>query len=195
MDTSGLSEYRLLGYHLSFLACLLCDATLWPPTSRVQRLRDILAEFDRLDLYEEAIAVVGYRDIPVGQVERLLQEGAEAFDLATRVRRSPHPFQHKLNPHQRGHFVDKCRSYICAGKMDAAIGWLLTYYVATIDVILRDGPEDVKPLYADRRNQLLRMLSIETAQARAERFARMERLDQRAFGLADAIIAGNPALT
>jgi hypothetical protein len=195
MDQSGLSEYLLLGYHLTFLTCLLCDATLRPPTSRLQRLRDILAEHDRLDLYEEAVAIVGDRDGPADQVERLLREGTEAFELAVQVRRSPHPFQHKLNPHQRTYFVEKCRSLITAGLMDPAVGWLLAYYVAAIGVILTDGPEDVKPLYTGRRNRLLHLLSIEKAQARAERFARIERLDEHVFGLVDAIIEGNPRVT
>jgi hypothetical protein len=193
-DSSGFSEIGLLGYHLSYLVALLCVATLQSPSSEYSRMRDILLEYNRLDLYEEAIAVLSFQNISSDQAEQLLKEGAEAFDLAVQVRRSPHPFQHKLNPHQRSYFVDKCRSLLDAGLVEQAVGWMIAYYGSSINVILADGPNEVKPMFAMKIKRLMEMLGAETQAARDERYLHMLRLDEQFFKLAEDIIDCNAAI-
>jgi hypothetical protein len=194
MDSSGSEQFQLLGYHVSFLVALLCVATLQAPSSGYKRMHDILAKCNRLDLYEQVISILSLRNIPTHQWERLIQEGTEAFDLAVQVRRSPNPFQHKLNPHQRRYFVDKCRSLVEAGLMELAVGWMLAFYLSSITVILADGPVDVKPLFAARRNQLLEMLGMDTLESLDERYHRIMRLDEQFFELAGELIQSNPGI-
>jgi hypothetical protein len=194
MDSSGSQQIQLLGYHVSYLVALLCVATLQAPSSAYSRLREILAACNRLDLYEQVISILSLRNIPADQVERLIEEGAEAFDLAVQVRRSPNPFQHKLNPHQRRYFVDKCRSLLEAGYIEEAVGWLLAFYFSSVTVILVDGPDEVKPVFAARRDQLVSMLGMDTQEALDERYQRMTRLDEQFFKLAEALIHSNPAV-
>ena len=69
MDSSGFSEFNLLGYHVSYLVALLCVATLQSPSSGYNRMREILLEYNRLDLYDEAIAILGLQNISVDQAE------------------------------------------------------------------------------------------------------------------------------
>ena len=152
MDSSGSQQIQLLGYHVSFLVALLCVATLRAPSSAYDRMRSILAEYNRLDLYEQVISILSLQRIPADQLDLLIQEGAEAFDLAVQLRRSPNPFQHKLNPHQRTYFVEKCRSLLAAGLIEEAVGWLLAFYLSSVTVILADGPDAVKPAFAARRD-------------------------------------------
>jgi len=192
MDSSGFSELNLLGYHLSYLVALLCVATLQAPSSGYNRMREILVEHNRLDLYDEAIAILGFQNISSDQAEALLEEGVQAFDLAVKVRRSPHPFQHKLNPHQRGYFVDKCRSLLDAGLVEQAVGWMLAFYGSSINVILADGPDEVKPKYAARLKLLMEMLGIDSPGELDERYLRMKDLDEQFFKLAGEMIHGNP---
>jgi hypothetical protein len=192
MDNSGFSELNLLGYHVSYLVALLCVATLQAPSSGYNRMREILLEHNRLDLYDEAIAILGFQNITSDQAEALLDEGAEAFDLAVKVRRSPHPFQHKLNPHQRGYFVDKCRSLIDAGLVDQAVGWMLAFYGSSIIVILADGPDEMKPMYAARINSLMKMLGLDSPDELDERYSRMQQLDEKFFELAEEMVRLNP---
>jgi hypothetical protein len=195
MDSSGSQEIQLLGYHLTYLVALLCVATLQAPSSGYGRMRDILAENDHLDLYEQAISILGLRNISADQFEGLLQEGIEAFDLAVQVRRSPNPFQHKLNPHQRRYFVDKCRSLIEAGLLEQAAGWMIAFYLSSVTVILADGPDDVKPLYVERRNKLIKMLGMDTPESIDEHYQRIMRLDDAFFKLADELIQRNPVIS
>ncbi|HEY7020551.1 MAG TPA: hypothetical protein VH349_05500 [Ktedonobacterales bacterium] len=194
MDSSGSQQIQLLGYHVSFLVALSCVATLQAPSSAYSRMRDILTECNRLDLYEEVISILSLRNIPSDQVEQLLEEGAEAFDLAVQVRRSPNPFQHKLNPHQRRYFVDKCRSLLEAGFIEEAVGWLLAFYLSSATVILVDGPDEVKPVFAARRDRVVRLLGMDTQEALDERYQRILHLDEQFFLLAEELIQSNPGI-
>jgi hypothetical protein len=128
MDCSGWEEVGILGYHVTNIVALLCVATLQAPSTAYNRMHDILVEYNRLDLYDEVGAVLGFRNIPSAMAEQLLTEGVQAFDLAVKVRRTPHPFQHKLNAHQRGYFVEKYRSLMDAGLVELAVGWMLAFY-------------------------------------------------------------------
>jgi hypothetical protein len=191
-DNSGLAELNLLGYNLSYMVALVCVATLQAPSSSYNRMRDILVEYNRLDLYDEAMNILGLQNISADLLETLLIEGAEAFDLAVQVRRSPNPFQHKLNPHQRGYFVDKCRSLIDAGLIDQAVGWMLAFYASSISVILADGPEEVKPMYVARSNRLLELLGVISQDSMDDRYLRMTRLNEQFFCLAVDMVRSNP---
>ena len=191
-DSSGLAEFTLLGYNLSYMVALVCVATLQAPSSSYNRMRDILVEYNRLDLFDEAMELLGLRNISADLLETLLVEGAEAFDLAVKVRHSPIPFQHKLNPHQRGYFLDKCRSLIDAGLIDQAAGWMLAFYASSINVILADGPEEVKPMFVTRRNRLLELLGMDTQASMDDRYLRMMRLNEEFFRLADEMVRSNP---
>jgi hypothetical protein len=191
-DTSGLAEVNLLGYNYAYMASLLCVATLQAPSGNINTMRNILVEYNRLDLYQAAMEILGLPNISAALLETLLVEGAEAFDLAVRVRRSPNPFQHKLNPHQRGYFVDKCRSLMDAGLIDQAAGWMLAFYSSSINVILADGPEEVKPAYVRRRNKLLEILGIQPQESLDGRFERIMQINEQFFALAGDMVRSNP---
>lgn len=193
-DNDGLTDFGLLGFHLTYLVALMCVATLQSPSSGTARMRDILVEHDRLDLYDEAMDILGFNNFQVDQLEVLLQEGIEAFDLAVQVIRSPNPFQHKLHAHQRGYFVDKVRALIDTGRVEAAAGWLLAFSNSSIDVILADGPDEVKPKFAARKQAMRTLLGMNDAEVRNERYLRMLALDEQLFKLAEAMIQANPAI-
>lgn len=194
MDPSGLTEFSLLGYHLTFLTALLCIATLQSPSSALDRLRGILVEYNRRDLYDEAMAILGLQGCSVDQLKQMLEEGAEAFDLAVRVKKTSFPFQHKLNAHQRGYFVDKCRSLMDAGMIEEAMAWALTFYGGSISVILVDGPEEIRPTYLNRKKRLVDMVNMATPESRDERFSRMLKLDEQFFKLAETMVQSNPSI-
>ena len=80
-------------------------------------MRAILTQYGRPDLYEAYTATHGLHGATPDYVAQRLREGAEAFDLAVTVRRSPHPFQHKLYPHLRPYLVESCRSLIAEGRI------------------------------------------------------------------------------
>jgi hypothetical protein len=168
-------EFNVLCYAMTYAAAALQVATLSPPRvggRALLHLRDALAAADRVDLYEEVLATLGLTNVDLGRVEGIIREGAEAFDLAVAVRRTPHPFQHKLQCHLRPYFVESCREMLAEDHHREVLGWATSLYLITTDVILADGPAATKPLYAARRARLLAELGLDTADARATAFAR-----------------------
>lgn len=190
-------EVNILGYSFTYIGALLSVATLKPPrvgSRLLLHMRETLADFGRLDLYEEVLEILGLRDVGPARVAQLVQEGGEAFDLAVHVRQTPHPFQHKLHGHLRPYFVEACRSMLDDGHHREALGWVLPFYTSATDVIMADGPDTEKPRFAARCAAFLTALGMDTATARSARFERAYRLHERCFALAADIIASHPVI-
>jgi hypothetical protein len=190
-------ELNMLGYATTFITAVLCVATLKAPrmgSRMLLRIRQILAAYDRLDLYDELLAILGLRDVGPARVEQLLREGMEAFDLAVAVRKSPHPAQHKLHRHLRPYFVEACRSMLAEGYHREALCWLILFYLSATDVILVDGPEAEKPKFAAYQTGFLSALGMEAAATRAARYEQADRLFDRIFAVAEEIVARHPGV-
>ncbi|GAC1408344.1 MAG: hypothetical protein NVSMB49_28520 [Ktedonobacteraceae bacterium] len=183
------------GYTFTFIGAVLCVATLKPVTTgsrELLRVHEILAAYDQLDLYEGLLAILGVRNVSPERMEQLLQEGSEAFDLAVHVRRTPHPFQHKLHSHLKPYFIDSCKSLMDEGYHREAMAWLIPLYLAATDVIMVDGPDVEKPAFAARSSRLLRDMGMDTEEARIARMEQANTLYDQCFTLASDIIANHP---
>jgi hypothetical protein len=71
---------------------------------------------------------------------------------------------------------------------------LLAYSGASINVILADGQDEVKPKFAARKQRLVHLLGMDDPEIRYERYIRMLALDEQFFKLAEEIIQGNPTI-
>jgi hypothetical protein len=191
-------EVNVLGYTTTFMAAALAVATLGPPrmgNRMLVHLADLLAGLGRADLHEEVLAVLGVRDADRATAERLLSEGAEVFDLAVQIERRPGPFipfEHKLHGHLRSYFVDACRAMIAEGHHREALAWTSPFFLASTEVVLVDGPEELRPFFAARRDGLLHDLGFDRPEAVAAGFERANRVAERVFALAEGIVAGHP---
>jgi hypothetical protein len=194
-DLSG--AYGLLAYPFIFVAAALWVAALRPPrlgSHLLVHLRGLLEEFGRAPLYEEILDLLNPRTVTPARVEALFAEGVEAFDLAVRVRRTPHPFQHKLYPHLRPYFVASCRDMLAAGQHREALAWVTAYILSCGDVMLADGPAELKPHYKARQEAFLAEMgytSIAAAEARADR---ARTLQAACFALADTVMSTHPGI-
>jgi hypothetical protein len=167
-------------------------ATLRPPTTgsrAILAVRSILTEYGRPDLYEAYTAAHGLRHATPDYVTQRLREGAEAFDLAVTVRRSPHPFQHKLYSHLRPYFVESCRSLIAEGNHREALLWLTPFYHASTDIILADGPVDMHAAFLERHAGFLADLGLGTEAERAARIEQVQQVSESILALAGGIVA------
>jgi hypothetical protein len=193
-------EVNILGYTTTFLAAALSVARLCPPRlggGTLIHLREHLAAQGRLDLHEEVLTVLGTGNASPQRAAQVLREGAEAFDLALELRHRPHPFlpgEHKLYPHLRPYVVDGSRDMIAAGYHREALPWIAALSLATTDLILFAGPEEVRLKFVARRAVLLRELGFDSEAARAAKREQMRCLGERVFALADEIAAANPAI-
>lgn len=185
--------FLLLGYSCTYACAAVQVAALRPPrigSQMLVHLRGLLAAYDRPDLYDDILDVFGVRSSAPGRVEELLLEGAALFDRAAPLRRTPHPFQHKLHAHLRPYFVASCRAMLDAGDHREALAWLAAYYLACCDVLLADGPAAERPSYAARRDAFLAELGVDGAGAFDARLARAAQA--ACFALADEIVATHP---
>jgi hypothetical protein len=194
------AEWNILGYSTSFLAAAMAVATLGPPRMGGRtfiHMRELLARHDRLDIHEEVLDLLGAGHVARERVDQLLREGAEAFDLAVKVRRMPRPFlpfEHKLHAHLRPYLVDACRDMIAEGCYREALPWIGAFTTAATDLLLADGPEESRPIFAARRAGLLREVGFDTTAARAARIEQVNHLRDRVFALADEMISVNPGV-
>jgi hypothetical protein len=193
-------EVNILGYTCTFATAALCVATLTPLRMGSRTLLNLcenLAAYDRLDLYEALLTILGVQHTPPARVERLLEEGAEAFDLALDVMKptaSPRPFQHKAQRHLRLYFAASCRRMLAEGYHREALAWLVPYYMSATDIIVADGSDAQKATFAARCDAFLRELGMDRAEVRAEKFEQAARLYECIFALADEIVAHHPAV-
>lgn len=187
----------LLGYGMTFIAALFSVVTLQSPTTGSRmflRLRDVVTAYGHPELYEEALAILGARTLDKASVLARLQEGEAAFDLAVTVHRSPHPFEHKLLAHQRPYFVESCRSLIADGYHREALRLVTAFYFSACQVIVRDGPQEVKPVYAARLAQMLREMGMATDAQCDQAVMRARRWHDACFALARQIADVHPGI-
>jgi hypothetical protein len=192
------AEVNLLGYSHTFLSAALAVAKLQSPQvggRSLVRLRQHLTEAGRIDLYDRVLAVLGLATFTPELASRLVDEGAELFDIAVVSRRSPHPFQHKFHTHLRPYFVETCREMIDEENYREAAGWATPFLLAAADIIGTDGPDEARPTAAERQNQLIEDLGMSTPDARDARYAQMAELGEGVFALVGEIVRDNRAVT
>ncbi len=168
-------EVNLLGYASTYVCPVIAIATLNPPKMGGRswiNLRNDLDTRNRLDLYEDLLAIMGVAGAQPDQVDCLLDQGAALFDLAVAVKRTPHPFGHKLHAHLRPYFVDSCKGMIAEGYHREALGWLTPFTLASTDVMLADGPDNQFARTVAFQEGFLRELGMESPEERSSRYLR-----------------------
>jgi hypothetical protein len=191
----GAGVVNIIGWSTTRLSAALHDALLLSPRVGGKMLilvRALLAEQDRLDLYEPLISTFGLDAVTPEQAQRHLDDAAEAFDLAVTVRTSPHPFQHKMHAHLRPYFVDSCQEMIDQGFHREGLAWCTPFALAGMQIILMDGPEAEKPKYAARLAALVDYLGFGTDAACDQKIAQALEVRDQIFALARKMIASNP---
>src|SRR5215213_10199921 len=187
----------VLGYTSTFIAAACSVATLLAPTTGsrgILRTRDVLCGHRHADLYEALLELYGTATVRAAEVEAFLCEGMAAFDLTVAVRRSPHPFQHKLHAHLKPYFVESCRNLIAEGFSREAMLWLTPFYHSSIDVILTDGPECEREGARARHERFLAAIGLDSDTAMSAAFDRAVPLFDECFAVADEIVACHPKI-
>lgn len=190
-------EANLFGYMTTYLVAALSVANLEPPRIGGQmlvRIRPLLEQLERLDIAEEMLALLGVQEMSRDEAERYLAQAADAFDLAVTIRKTPHPFQHKLHAHLRPYLVDSSAQMIRNGFHREALAWITPCLCSATDVILADGCEADKHRFAGNRDALLRAIGFDNPDAGERKLAQAWTLHDRVFALANDIVAGHPEI-
>ncbi len=127
------------------------------------------------------------------QASHLLAEATTAFDAAVQVKKTPMPFGHKIRAHLRPYFVGSCRAMLEDGFYREAGIWATPFYIASCNTMLADGPDDMKPVYAQKLDVFMRTYGMATLDSDAL-WAQAASIYDDYFALADQIVDGNPAI-
>jgi len=173
---------------------LVAVANLKLPTHRrcLILTRQLLEGHGRAELHDELLRLLGYHHLTREQVERYLQAGAEAFDRAVQVARTPVQFGFKLCAHVRPYIIDAAQEMVDAGHHREAMFWIGGFLVIANGAIQADAPPADRPYFQATVDGLLADLGLDTLQAVAVRVARARVIAEAVFKLADEMVTNTP---
>ena len=120
---------------------MLTVAQLKPPTHRrsLVLMHDLLLPYQRLDLLERTLSLLGYDRMDKAEVEAYLRQAAAAFDKAIEVKKTPSVLDFKLQAHIKPYLVDGSQQMIDEGYHREAMWWVEISYFVAMMAILNDG--------------------------------------------------------
>lgn len=161
------------------LTGLVAVANLEPPTHRrcLIQMKSLLEKQGRAALQEELLRVLGFASLTRVEVTQYLTHGAQAFDHAVRVNRTPQLGSFKLQPHVRPYLIRGAQEMIEAGAYREAMYWILLFTLIAQVAIQADAAEEAKLLYHTQFERLIADLGwnsldqIDVHRREAERLA------------------------
>ncbi len=172
---------------------VLLVAGLRSPTIRTRYLavRDLLADYGRMDAYEPLLELLGCAGMRQSRAAHHLVALIGAFDAASAIGNTAFPFSSDISDTGRSIAIDGTRDLIERGNHREAIFWVVATYSRCQAILDRDAParrerfdEGYHELLAD-----LGIASLEDLQLRAER---TRTALPWIMDVAETIIAANP---
>ncbi len=191
-----IAAFGLLGYAGTYVSAVLALASLRAITGRRSYIQMgcILENQGLTDLYERLLEIVGFSQTSREQSECYLQDAAEAFDLAVKVKRTPHPFGHKMHTHLRPYLVEGTQEMMNEGYCREAVGWTMAFYFNSMQIIQIDAPSQLTPDMQRKFDVCMTQFGLNGTVSWKERIARAKALFREIFIVADEIIGCNPAI-
>jgi len=130
-------------------ANVLLMAGLKMPTVRKKYLatRELLAEYNRLDFYEDLLEMAGFGWMSRTDVERHLAEVTEVFDVVKTIKKTPYRFASDVSDVGRAIAIDGSREFIERGYHQEAMFYLVRTYCRCQHVLLYDAPLEIRDRY------------------------------------------------
>ena len=172
---------------------VLLVAGLKNPTvrRRYAAVREVLAEYQRLDFYPSLLEMLGCADMRQERAGEHLNALEDAFDAAVPVIRSPFAFASDISALARPIAIDGSRDLIQSGQHREAVFWLVATYSRCMKVLHHDAPA-VYAAHTPGYRHLLGDLGIASFADLQQRSARVQAMLARLWALAEEIMAANP---
>ena len=166
-------------------------AGLQNPTvrKRYAAAREVLAEYGRLDFYEELLDLLGCARMSKARTEHHLIALTEAFDAAKEVVETPF-FSTDISDAARPVASDGSQEMIERGDHREAIFWMVATHCRCQKIFHRGAPA-LQAEFAAGFRKLLADLSIASFDDLRRRGARVERFIPRLWEVAEEIMATN----
>lgn len=175
---------------------VLLVAGLRNPTvrKRYQAARELLADYDRLDFYNDLLGLLGCAEWTRAQTERHLAATTVAFDAAREVIRSPFPFAADISEAGRSVAIDGSQELIESGDHREAVFWIAATYARCQAVLHLDAPTELKDMFTPAYRTLLADLGITLITDLQSRADQVRAFLPRLTEVADQIIVANTAI-
>lgn len=144
---------------------LMLVAGLRNPTVRKRYLaaREVLADYDRLDVYEQLLQQLGCAQMTPARVAEHVEALAAVFDAASAVARTPYVFLSDISQVARPISIDGSRELIAQGYHREAIFWIVATYARSLNILRHDAPVEVQEQFTVGFRSLLADLGIESS--------------------------------
>jgi hypothetical protein len=175
---------------------ILLVAGLKNPTvrRRYMAVRELLAEYDRLDFYETLLEMLGAARMHRERAEHHLTTLANAFDAAASVLKSPYPFAADITPLARPIAIDGSRELIEQGFHREAVFWMVATYSRCQWVLVQDASAEMQERHSAGYHELLADLGITSFMDLQRRGNEVRESLPRVWEVAEVIMATNPAI-
>ncbi len=175
---------------------VLLVAGLKNPTVRQRYLaaRTLLTEYDRLDIYEPLLELLGCARMSRAQVEQHLAALAEVFDAAASVVKTPFFFASDLSRLARPIAIDGSRELMERGYHREAIFWIAATYSRCQKVLYHDAPATLQERFHPGFQRLLSDLGIQSSADLQRRAEQIKAFLPRLWEVAEAILNANPEI-
>jgi hypothetical protein len=144
LDVTAAWHQQVLGwvFPTGVTTHVLLTAGLRNPTVRLRypAVRALLTGHDRLDHYEELLALLGCADMTRERAEHHLRTMTDAFDTTVGLSRTPFPFSSDITADARPVAVDGSRALIEQGSHREAVFWLVVTYARCLTILAHDAP-------------------------------------------------------
>jgi hypothetical protein len=175
---------------------VLLVAGLKNPTVRRRyvAVRELLADYGRLDFYEALLELLGCADMSRARAEQHLAALAGVFDMAKTIVKTPFAFAADLSDAARPIAIDGSRELIESGDHREAIFWITATYARCQKVLYHDAPGALLERFDAGFRQLTGDLGITSLADLQHRSEQVTRFLPHVWEQAEAIIAANPGI-
>ena len=175
---------------------VLLVAGLKNPTVRRRyvAVRELLADYGRLDFYECLLELLGCAQMTRARAQHHLAALNEAFDAAKAVVETPFFFAADISAIARPISIGGSQELIASGDHREAIFWMVATYSRCQKVLHHDAPEALRERHDHGYRELLGDLGITSFIDLRRRFDEVEMFLPRVWNVAEAIMAANPEI-
>ncbi len=173
---------------------VLLVAGLRNPTVRRRyvAVRELLADYRRLDFYEHFLEQLGCAWMSRTRVEQHLAALADVFDVAKTIVKTSFAFAADLSDRARPVAIDGSRELIESGDHREAMFWIVATYSRCQKVLYHHATPELQDQFNPGYRRLLGDLGITSFADLRRRDEQIRQFIPRVWEVAEAIIAANP---
>ena len=190
-------QATVLSFGIGNFADLLTVAGLRNTTVRKKYAvaRELLADIDKLEVYESILSLFGCAELTSRQVFDHLSRLSDVFDAACLIDKSGYRFADDISASARSTAIDGSRELIDQGHHRDAVFWIVATYSRCMAVFDQYGATGDLEKFRTPFDDLLKELGIETFEKRLERRNMARQRIPYIWDSAQAMIAENPAIS